>query len=463
MSDINPKGLLEEEIVNKLLTDNEYFTSVIPYLKPKYFSDAGAGIIVDEIIKYNAETSKKPNVKDVILLLKERGASEQKIAGEAIKKAIKSEIHADNDLLLKATEKFIKQSIFAEAVITGAEAMGENDESKMLQSYDIAETAMEVTLDEDFGLDFEDIDERIEYYQDESGGLLTGIKSIDKALGKGIYEESLTVFLAPPGVGKSAAMVDFCSRFAQQGRDVVIFSLEMREEEYWKRLDANLLDIDIYKLEDLDPLVIRKKAEEKKSKIGKIFVKEFPSYSLTAPMINSMLDKLEIKEGIKNPIVFVDYLQLMASSRLQAGRVNSYEYIKSITAELRGVAQKRKLQIFTASQLNRSAVGNIEAGGESVADSMGINAFADSMIFLLQTKEMKEQGNIIVKFEKNRYAGVTRTMKLGFNYNKMRFEDMYYADNWESNPASSSASATTSATEKEVDALNDLFTGALGF
>jgi replicative DNA helicase len=120
----------------------------------------------------------------------------------------------------------------------------------------------------------------------------------------------------------------------------------------------------------------------------------------------------------------VDYLGLMNSARLRPGMVNSYELIKSITAELRSVAQTRDLKIFTAAQLNRSAVGNLEAGQESVADSAGISAFSDGMIFFLQTKEMKELGEIIVNFEKNRYDGKTYSIKIGFDYTKMKFIEL---------------------------------------
>ena len=103
----------------------------------------------------------------------------------------------------------------------------------------------------------------------------------------------------------------------------------------------------------------------------------------------------------------------------------SYEYVKSITAELRSVAQRLSITIFTAHQLNRSAVGNLEAGQEAVSDSAGISMFSDSMIMLLQTKEMKEHGEILVNFEKNRMTGATYSFKIGFDYSKMRYEDKF--------------------------------------
>jgi replicative DNA helicase len=243
-------------------------------------------------------------------------------------------------------------------------------------------------------------------------------------LGKGIYPKSLTTFLAPPGIGKTAAMIAFLCQFLRQGKDCVFISLEMSEKEVMKRVYSNLLDIDIHLLDSIDPTVIQDRYNTIKDGLGTLTIKEYPSYSASALNIESFLEKYEQKTGIDKPIVFVDYLGIMNSARLKSSNVNSYEYIKSITAELRGVAQERDLQIFTAGQLNRNAVGNLEAGQETVADSAGISAFSDAMIFLLQTKTMKEEGKILMNFEKNRYSGKTYSFEIGFDYSHMRFEDL---------------------------------------
>jgi replicative DNA helicase len=302
--------------------------------------------------------------------------------------------------------------------------MGENNETKLLKAFELMEEAEKVTLDEDFGLSLDEINEMVEYFNEDYDGLLTGIKSIDRMLGKGIYPKSLTTFLAPPGIGKTAAMIAFLCQFLRQGKDCVFISLEMSEKELMKRVYSNLLDIDIHLLDSIDPTVIQDRYNSIKEGLGKLTVKEYPSYSASALNIESFLEKYEQKTGIDKPIVFVDYLGIMNSARLKSSNVNSYEYIKSITAELRGVAQERDLQIFTAGQLNRNAVGNLEAGQETVADSAGISAFSDAMIFLLQTKTMKEEGKILMNFEKNRYSGKTYSFEIGFDYSHMRFEDL---------------------------------------
>lgn len=424
---MNSKEIFEEQILHKVISDKQFFSSAVPYLKPKYFSEAGNAILFREIHNFYSETGSKPNIKDVLLLIKDIPSNEKAVATESIKKIIKSDVDVDGELLIRKTEDFIKKSLHVESLIMGSEGMGEGNENKLATSFQIAEEAQKVSLDENFGIKYEDINPRIDYYQNQEVGALPGIPSFDNMLGKGIPTKTLSFFLAPPGIGKSAALVAWAAQMARQGKDVVLISLEMREEEYWKRLDANLLGIDIYELERMDPVAIREKHKQMHPGLGRIIVKEFGSYDLTAMKLTSYLEKLENKHGIKNPELFVDYLQLMSSDRMKDSD-NTYNYVKSMTSELRAVAQKRDIRIWSASQLNRSAVGNLEAGQEAVSDSAGISMFADLMIFLLQTKDMKKNGELLVNFEKNRITGKTYSFKIGFNYRLMKFEDRFHED-----------------------------------
>ena len=68
-------------------------------------------------------------------------------------------------------------------------------------------------------------------------------------------------------------------------------------------------------------------------------------------------------------------------------------------------------------------MNNLEADNSLVSDSMGSVMTADFLMFLLQTEEMKEKGDIICKITKNRYTGKTETFPMRVNYELMRFED----------------------------------------
>jgi len=358
MEELNTRDIFEQEILNKIMTDGTYFGSVVPYLEPKYFQEVGNSLVFKNIHQYYVDTGKKPNIKDLILMIKDEPKSEKIVAAGALKQIMaKESVRAAESLLISKTEEFIKKSIHTESLILGAEAMGENNSEKLAESFRIAEMAQKVSLDEDFGTGVEEINKNIEYYQDTTMGLLPGITSFDKMLGRGFREKTLHTFLAAPGIGKSATMATFATQFLKQKKDVVVFTLEMDESEWMKRIYANLLNMDIFLLETVDPAVIRAKWEEIKPHIGTLIVKEFPSYTLNALQILNYLEKYETKRGIVKPIVFVDYLGLMNSARMPAG-TGSYEYIKSITAELRSVAQRMSITIFTAHQLNRCLTGD---------------------------------------------------------------------------------------------------------
>ena len=424
MENIKTTEILEEEIIYNLIENSEYFTSVIPYLEDQHFSEIGNKNIFNTIKEYYAKTGRKPNLKETVVLLKDLKRQIRIKSSESLKNILNSKSHINDELLIEATEDFIKKAMHTKALILGAEAMSENNKDKLSESYAIAEEAQKFTLNTDFGTEIEDIEKSVKEYNDNENCLITTIKSFDKMIGHGFKNKTLNVFLAPPGIGKSAALADFATRFVLQQENVIIFTLEMSESEWMKRIYANILNIDIALIENVDIEVLKDRFNNLKNKIGKLVIKEFPSYTVNPLHLSNFIEKYSLKKDIKNPVIIVDYLGLLNSSRLPAS-TQSYEYVKSITAELRSVAQKLELKIFTAHQLNRSAIGNLEAGQEAVSDSAGISMFSDTMMFLLQTKEMKNKGEIIVNFEKNRLSGKTYSFRIGFSYSKMRFEDRF--------------------------------------
>jgi len=443
MEDINARGLFEEEILHKLLNDGSYFGSVVPLMKPRFFSDVGNSALFEKMKNFYTQTGDKPTFKDLVVMIKDDPKSTQAVEVEALKKIKNSDTHINEKLLLEKTEDFIRKAIHTESLILGAEAMSENNNEKLAESFAIAEIAQKVTLDNDFGTSVEDLDYCLDYYQDDTQGFLPNIGTFDFMLGRGFLPKTLHTFLAPPGVGKSASLSAFACQFLTQQLDVVVFTLEMDEAEWMKRIYANILNMDITTLDTENKTNTKNIFDNIKHDLGTLVVKEYPSYSVSPIQIQNYLEKYAVKlakdrstpekevtpeDIFSNMVVFVDYLGLLSSSRMATG-TSSYEYMKSVTAELRGVAQKLYIPILTAHQLNRQAIGNVEAGQETVSDSAGISMFSDSMIMLLQTKEMKETGTLKVNFEKNRMTGKTFPVEMGFDYNKMRFVDRYYEEN----------------------------------
>jgi hypothetical protein len=160
---------------------------------------------------------------------------------------------------------------------------------------------------------------------------------------------------------------------------------------------------------------------------GKLIVKEYPTATAHVNHFRALLDELKLKKKFIPDIIFVDYLNICASSRMKQGaNVNSYTYIKAIAEELRGLAVERNVPIFSATQTNRQGFSNTDVGLEDTSESFGLPATADLMFALISTEELEEQNQIMVKQLKNRYNDVVTNKKfvLGIDRSKMKLFDV---------------------------------------
>ena len=109
----------------------------------------------------------------------------------------------------------------------------------------------------------------------------------------------------------------------------------------------------------------------------------------------------------------------------RGANVSSYEKIKSIAEELRGLAVELVVPIITATQINRSGAASSDVSMENVAESFGLPATADSFLALIRTDELDELGQMMVKQLKNRYADMTQNRRfvIGVDRTKMRLFD----------------------------------------
>jgi len=204
--------------------------------------------------------------------------------------------------------------------------------------------------------------------------------------------------------------------------------MEMSEERIAERIDANLLDIPIDQIDKLSLQMFTEKVAGLKRKTnGRMVVKEYPTSAANANHFRALLNELKLKKGFEPDIVFIDYLNICASSRIKMGAsVNSYTYIKSIAEELRGLAVEFKLPIVSATQTTRSGFGSSDPGLEDTSESFGLPATADLMLALVATEELDAQGQIMVKQLKNRYNDPNKNKRflVGIDRSKMRLYDV---------------------------------------
>jgi len=233
------------------------------------------------------------------------------------------------------------------------------------------------------------------------------------------------------GVGKSLFLCHHASNCLSQGMNVLYITCEMAEERIAERIDANLLDTTLDSLRDLPKDVYDRRIESLKTRVkGKLIIKEYPTASANTNHFRILLEDLWLKKRFKPDIIIVDYLNICASSRMKAGAVNSYTYIKAIAEELRGLAAERNVPIWSATQVNRSGFSNTDIGLEDTSESFGLPATADFMFALISTEKLDEMNQIMVKQLKNRYNDTASNRKfvIGINRAKMKLYDISGTD-----------------------------------
>ncbi len=230
------------------------------------------------------------------------------------------------------------------------------------------------------------------------------------------------------GVGKSLFMCHVAASVLLQGKNVLYITLEMAEEKIAERIDANLLNVDIKDITELPKSVFENKVNNIAKKTqGSLIIKEYPTASAHSGHFKGLLNELALKKSFRPDIIFIDYLNICASSRFKGGNsVNSYTLVKSIAEELRGLAVEFNVPIVSATQTTRGGFGSSDPELTDTSESFGLPATADLMFALISTEELEELGQILVKQLKNRYNDPTmyKRFVVGIDRAKMRLYDV---------------------------------------
>ena len=418
----------------KNLVKNEAFTRrVLPFLKSEYFTNEVERNIFNEIRDFTIKYNNLPTA-DALLIevdtLRGLTADQARDASTLIKDLNADEVDTNADWLLDSTEKFCQEKAIYNAIMQSIEIMNNKGGALTKGAIpDLLTQALAVTFDPNVGHDYlEDFEERYEYYHRVEHKIPFDLDFFNKITKNGFSRKTLNIFLAGTGVGKSLTMCHIAAACLAQGKNVLYITLELAEEEVAKRIDANLMNITIDDLLQLPQDLYLKKASVLKNKSqGKLIVKEYPTASASTLHFKALLNELNLKKSFKPDIIFVDYLNICASSRIKpGGNVNSYTYIKSIAEELRGLAVEFEVPVVSATQTNRTGFTSSDVGLEDTSESFGLPATADFMAALISTEQLQELNQIMVKQLKNRYAdpSTNKRFVIGIDRAKMKLYDV---------------------------------------
>ena len=422
---------LELTILRNLVYNEDYSRKVIPFIQPEYFDQRSERVVFEEIVqfivKYNSAITKEALGIEI-----ERRTDLTETDVKDIREICTSlnDSVVEKQWLLDTTEKWCRDRAIYLALMESVHIADGNDGKKNRDAIPgILSDALAVSFDNNIGHDYlQNYEERYEFYHRKEDKIEFDLEYFNKITKGGLPNKTLNIALAGTGVGKSLFMCHVASAALLQGRNVLYITLEMAEERIAERIDANLLNVPIQQLVDLPRSAFENKVTSISKKTqGTLIIKEYPTASAHSGHFKALLNELALKKSFRPDIIFIDYLNICASSRHKANSsVNSYSYIKSIAEELRGLAVEFNVPIVSATQTTRSGYGNSDVELTDTSESFGLPATADLMFALISTEELEGLGQIMVKQLKNRYNDPTifKRFVVGIDRAKMRLYDV---------------------------------------
>jgi hypothetical protein len=306
---------------------------------------------------------------------------------------------------MNETENFCKEKAVYNAIMNSINIIDGKDTTPTTAIPDILSKALAVSFDTHIGHDYiEDYEKRYEFYHKVEQKIPFDLDVFNEITSGGIVPKTLSICMAGTGVGKSLFLCHFAAACLKQHKNVLYITCEMSEEKIAERIDANILDVAINDLKALPLSVYEKKLKNSCADVrGKLIIKEYPTSTANSNHFRFLLDELSLKKKFKPDIIFIDYLNICASARIKGGKVNSFEYIKAISEELRGLAVEYNVPLVTATQTNREGFANSDPELTHTSESFGLPMTADFMFALISTDELEQSGHILVKQLKNRY------------------------------------------------------------
>ena len=419
------------QILNHLINDEQYCRRVIPFLKKEYF-DQEHKVVFDLIVSFVNQHNKIPSGKVLDLELKKVNAPEDVLnRTQTLINELKEKSDIDIDYLINESEKWCKDRAVYNAIMDSIQIIdGKDSERGDGAIPEILSNALGVSFDPNIGHDYIDnSEERFEFYNTVETRIPFDLDYLNKITKGGLPNKTLNIAMAGTGVGKSLFMCHCAAANLELGKNVLYITMEMAEERIAERIDANLMDLPIQQLESLPKNVFDSKIEKiGKGSIGKLIVKEYPTGAAHTGHFRALLNELKLKKNFKPDIIYLDYLNICASSRVKGlgGSINTYSYVKSIAEELRGLAVEFNLPIVSATQTTRSGYSNTDVGLEDTSESFGLPATADLMFALISTEELEELGQLLVKQLKNRYNDPTKYKRfvIGIDRARMKLYDV---------------------------------------
>jgi replicative DNA helicase len=425
---------IETTILRNLIHNEEFVRKASPFLKQEYFSDNAERLVFSEILSFINKYSTNPSFSAIKVILTEKDGIPESIYEEleGVLKLLSDYEPVELQWLLDETEKFCKKQALYNAISQCVVVMEGKDKKMSTDAMpELLTKALSVSFNTAIGHDYlEDADDRWSYFNDadNSPRIPFDIDMLNKVTRGGLKPGTLNVLLGGTGSGKSLNMCHYAAANLSMGYNVLYITLEMAEQEIAQRIDANRMNVNMSELDKIDRDIYLTRIDKIKERAqGKLIIKEFPTSSGNANHFRALLSELKIKKSFIPDIIYIDYLNICASTRVGAGSgANSYTVIKAIAEELRALSQENNCPIVSATQTNRGAQGASDVGMEDVSESHGLPVTVDLLWGLICTEDMEADKRLMYVQLKSRYSNIAhdRRFMVGIDKDKMKLFNM---------------------------------------
>jgi replicative DNA helicase len=329
------------------------------------------------------------------------------------------------DWLMNEFENFSRHKGLERAIVTSADLLEKGEYGPVEK---LIKDAIQISLNKDMGTNyFEDPRGRLEKLKSNNGQISTGWPSVDKKLYGGFNRGELNIFAAASGGGKSLFLANLAVNWALNGLNVIYLTFELSEGLVSMRLDSMVTGIGTREIfRSIDDVELKVKMLEKRS--GHIQIKYMPS-GKNVNDLKAYLKEYQVKTGQKPDVLLIDYLDLMMPLSVKVSPSDLFVKDKYVSEELRNLAMETQCITVTASQLNRSAVEEIEFDHSHISGGLSKIQTADNVIGIFTSRAMKERGRYQIQFMKTRSSsGVGQKVDLEFNIDTLRISDLNEQD-----------------------------------
>ncbi len=402
----------EKVLCYKALSDSTYLASIADYVKPTYFKDSNIGVIFKIITAFYEKRNKLPTNTELKSYLT---TDELKASYRAVIESLRDiDKNLDKDELYDNTERFLKEKAVYSTMleVAGDIASGEIDTSSILQKI---EKSCSINLVTDKGLDlYNDVEKIIDDLQNVQQTIPSKWPWLDDALNGGFLKDgrALYIFAGESNIGKSIFLGNIAANIANQGKTVLLVTLEMSELLYARRICSNITKISMNELSSSTGSLRAMLNENQDDTKGRILIKEFPPSTITPNFLKGYIKKIT-DTGITIDAIVLDYINLMHAT---VGN-NSYERIKYVAEQVRAMSYTFNCPVISATQINRSGFNTENPDMTTISESIGLCATADCITSIFQNDEDRELGVIRLGMMKNRYGtrGTTQAMRIDYS------------------------------------------------